>query len=295
MLLDTGADVTIVPEHILQALEAKKLDVAYESIRSLGMGPCPTRVDSNLCSMIAARLPVPIPANILSQLADALSDAYRSPDLAAALATTSDLHVAKIALGSTTYTAWVAILEEAERQGQTETLLKQARTDYPHLAPLAAAVSAYTAWAASGRPGGATPASSPVTTEGRTVIHTGGGAYVGGGVTIGPGGAFVGRDQVTTTTSTQGGSLAEFTALLAEIRRSVAQAGLDADTTAALDADLRLVENQANKPAPNKALLLSRLEGAARLLTAAAGAATAVDRLLPAVQQAIAWASQLFR
>ena len=30
MLLDTGADVTIVPEHILQALEAKKLDVAYE-------------------------------------------------------------------------------------------------------------------------------------------------------------------------------------------------------------------------------------------------------------------------
>ncbi|QLQ05951.1 MAG: hypothetical protein HZY76_07710 [Anaerolineae bacterium] len=197
--------------------------------------------------------------------------------------------------GPTTYTAWVAILEEAERQGQTETLLKQARTDYPHLAPLAAAVSAYTAWAASGRPGGATPASSPVTTEGRTVIHTGGGAYVGGGVTIGPGGAFVGRDQVTTTTSTQGGSLAEFTALLAEIRRSVAQVGLDADTTAALDADLRLVENQANKPAPNKALLLSRLEGAARLLTAAAGAATAVDRLLPAVQQAIAWASQLFR
>lgn len=114
-------------------------------------------------------------------------------------------------------------------------------------------------------------------------------------MTIGPGGAFVGRDQVTTTTSTQGGSLAEFTALLAEIRRSVAQVGLDADTTAALDADLRLVENQANKPAPNKALLLSRLEGAARLLTAAAGAATAVDRLLPAVQQAIAWASQLFR
>lgn len=238
---------------------------------------------------------MPIPAAILSQLADALSDAYRSPDLAAALATTSGLHVAKIALGSTTYTAWIAILEEAERQGQTEALLKQARTDYPHLAPLSAAASAYTAWAAAGRPGSTPPASSPTVAGNSTVFDTGGGAYVGGSVTIGPGGTFVGRDQVTTTTSTPGGSLAEFNALLAEIRHTVAQAGLDAETTAALDADLRLVENQANKPVPNKALLLSRLEGAGRLLTAAAGTVTAVDKLLPAVQQALAWASNLFR
>lgn len=238
---------------------------------------------------------MPIPATILSQLADALSEAYRSPDLAAALATTSGLRVAKIALGSTTYTAWIAILEEAERQGRTETLLQQARTDYPNLVPLATAASAYTAWAAAGRPGGATAPSSPMTTGSSTVVHTGGGAYVGGSVTIGAGGTFVGRDQVTTTTSTQGASLAEFTVLLAEIRRAVAQAGLDEETTAALDADLRLAESQANKPAPNKALLLSRLEGAARLLTAAAGTVTAVDKLLPAVQQALAWASSLFR
>lgn len=248
---------------------------------------------------------MPMPATILTQLADALSAAYQAPDLATVLATMSGLDVAKIALGPTTYTAWLAILAEAERQGRTEALLQRAWTDYPNLAPLTAAVTEYNTWAAAGRPTSATragdpapadvPGSGPVTTPGSTVIHTGGGAYVGGGVSIGPGGTFVGRDQVTTTTSTQGVSLADFTALLGDIRRAVAQAGLDEETTAALDADLRLAENQATKPTPNKALLVSRLEGAFRLLTAAAGTVTAVDKLLPAVQQALAWASSIFR
>ncbi len=131
---------------------------------------------------------MPTPATILSQLAYALSAAYQAPDLAAVLATTSDLDVARIALGPTMYTAWLAILAEAERQGRTEAPLQRARTDYPHRDPLTAAVTEYNAWAGAGRPASTTragdpapadaPAGGSATTLGSTVIHTGRGAPI---------------------------------------------------------------------------------------------------------------------
>ncbi|MCX6032990.1 MAG: zinc ribbon domain-containing protein [Chloroflexi bacterium] len=151
------------------------------------------------------------------------------------------------------------------------------------------------------------------------VVNTAGGAYVGRSVHTG-GGAFVGRDQrvvagersvaiggnVTGSAIVVGDrnvvgqpstsvTAAEFTRLLAELRAALSQAGLDADTAEVVDADVQVVQEQAVKPKPNRTIIVSKLEGVTRLLTAAAGAATTGEKLLPLAQQAVAWAGQLFR
>ncbi len=95
---------------------------------------------------------MPIPYTILPQLAEALSRLYRTLDLAMTMATTAGLDVWKIPLGSTTFAAWVAILEEAEHYGHTEVILRRAQDDYRVDAVLGAACQAYAAWVSSGRP-----------------------------------------------------------------------------------------------------------------------------------------------
>lgn len=128
-----------------------------------------------------------------------------------------------------------------------------------------------------------------------TEVNTGGGAYVGGNVTTG-GGSFVGRDQTIHVSATQAGAtVAEFAALLAQMRAGLPAVGLDRETAEAVDADFRVVEDQAARDKPNKALILGKLEGAVKVLTAAAGAAAAVEKLLPAAQKAVEMAGQLFR
>lgn len=125
-------------------------------------------------------------------------------------------------------------------------------------------------------------------------INTSGGAYVGGGVST-AGGNFVGRDQSIAITNTQQGvTLAEFAQLLAEMRTLLPEAGLDSGTADVIDADVKVVEAQLAQPKPSAPLITSRLEGITKLLTAAAGAAAAGEKLLPLAQQAVAWAGQLF-
>jgi hypothetical protein len=146
-------------------------------------------------------------------------------------------------------------------------------------------------------------------------VDTGGGAYVGGNVTAG--GDFVGRDKVVVTgdgnvvgdhssatvikQANQGATLDEFRALLAELRQELAQAGLDADTAEVVDADVRTVEEQAAKPQPKGAIILSKLKGVAEViggatgvLTATGGAASAAQKLLPLAQKAVEAARLLF-
>jgi hypothetical protein len=126
-------------------------------------------------------------------------------------------------------------------------------------------------------------------------VDTGGGAYVGGDVDTG-GGAFVGRDKtIHQVNATQGVSLAEFTALLAELRAAVPAAGLDPDTAEIIDADVQVVEQQAAKPQPSTAVITSKLEGIAKVLAAAGGVAVAAQKLLPMAQQALELAKPLFR
>ncbi|MEI2690764.1 MAG: hypothetical protein V9H69_14055 [Anaerolineae bacterium] len=125
-------------------------------------------------------------------------------------------------------------------------------------------------------------------------VNTGGGAYVGGNVDTG-GGSFVGRDQtIHQVSATQGVSLAEFSALLAELRAALPAAGLDPDTAEIIDADVQVIEQQAAKPQPSAAVITSKLEGMAKVLAAAGGVAVAAQKLLPMVQQALEWARPLF-
>jgi hypothetical protein len=68
-------------------------------------------------------------------------------------------------------------------------------------------------------------------------INTGGGAYIGGSVNTG-GGAFVGRDQHITS-SPPSPELAQFLALLDELRAALPASGLDAGTRQIAEGDLQ--------------------------------------------------------
>ncbi len=135
--------------------------------------------------------------------------------------------------------------------------------------------------------------------EAKKTIHTGGGAYVGGRVTV-SGGDFVGRDKIQTT---PGVTPAQFLDLLAELRQALAGAGLpsggpvglDADTAQVLEADVQVVEAQAQKPQPGSAIILSKLRSLAEVLTEAAKTAASAAPLAALAQKALDWAGQLFR
>jgi hypothetical protein len=120
-------------------------------------------------------------------------------------------------------------------------------------------------------------------------VDTGGGAYVGGDVHAG--GDFVGRDQVQITT---GVTVDQFRELLAQIRQEVQQAGLEPDVAEVIDADVRVIEEQAKKKEPNKAIVVSKLASIGEVLKSTAAIATASATLAPLVQKAIQWAGQLF-
>lgn len=139
-------------------------------------------------------------------------------------------------------------------------------------------------------------------------IDTSGGAYVGGDVQAGR--DFVGRDQVIITGDgnvvgdrsratvikqvTEGATLGEFLRLLAELRQALPASGLDSDTAEVIEADVQIVEAQAQKEKPSAPVIVAKLKGIAEVLTATGAVATATQKMLPLVQQALTWAQQLF-
>ena len=125
-------------------------------------------------------------------------------------------------------------------------------------------------------------------------IRTEGGAYVEGDVHV-SGGDFVGRDKIEIHRPAEGVTVGEFVALLSQVRQLASQAALDKDTAEVIEVDFRVVEEQAKRPQPNRAIILSKLKGAAELLTAATAAVAAAKPLLPLVQRAVEWAGQLFK
>jgi hypothetical protein len=102
------------------------------------------------------------------------------------------------------------------------------------------------------------------------------------------------RSTVIKQTS-RGASMDEFIHLIAELRRELAQAGLDEDTAAAVAADVRTVEEQVARPQPRGAIIVSKLKSITEMLTAVGGTAAAASKLLPLAQKAMEWAGQLFR
>jgi len=121
---------------------------------------------------------------------------------------------------------------------------------------------------------------------------TGGGAYVGGDVKAGR--DFVGRDQVIISQVTEGATLEEFLRLMVELRQALPAAGLDHDTAEVIEADVQVVEEQAQKEKPSAPVIVAKLKGIAEVLTATGTVATAAQKLLPLAQQALTWAQQLF-
>lgn len=127
-----------------------------------------------------------------------------------------------------------------------------------------------------------------------TKINTGGGTYVGGSVNTG-GGDFTGRDQKITTTTTQGGTLKQFTDLLGELHAGVASAELDEKIQNSIESEIASTELEANAPQPRLPVIESRLKGIQSLLQRAAGTGAAVIGLAEIVQRGLEMAQQLFR
>ena len=123
-------------------------------------------------------------------------------------------------------------------------------------------------------------------------IDTGGGAYIGGDVKAGK--DFVGRDQVIISQVTEGATLEEFLRLMVELRQALPAAGLDHDTAEVIEADVQVVEEQAQKEKPSAPVIVAKLKGIAEVLAASGAVATAAQKLLPLAQQALTWAQQLF-
>ena len=123
-------------------------------------------------------------------------------------------------------------------------------------------------------------------------VDTGGGAYVGGNVRAG--GDFVGRDQISMEQTQEGVSVEGFLQLLAQLRQGLPVAELDADMAEVIEGDVTVIEDQARKEQPRKAIILSKLKGVTELLTEAGKVATAAAPLVPLAQKALTWAQQLF-
>ncbi|MFQ6102132.1 MAG: hypothetical protein ACE5OS_12985 [Anaerolineae bacterium] len=104
----------------------------------------------------------------------------------------------------------------------------------------------------------------------------------------------MGRDKVVVRQVAQGATVEDFLRLLVQLREMLPAAGLDPETAQVIEADVRIVEEQAWREEPRGAVVLTKLKGVVELLGAAGAAATGVSRLAPLVQQAIQWAQQLF-
>lgn len=132
-------------------------------------------------------------------------------------------------------------------------------------------------------------------------IHTQGGDFVAGDqnkVTIGSvsgSTVVVGNHNTVSTAAQAGASLPDLAGLLAEMRALLPQARLDDDTREVVEGSFKVVAEQLKKPAPKKAVVLPALKQVAETLGLAAGAGDAIQKLIPLVQQAIAWAQALLK
>jgi hypothetical protein len=131
---------------------------------------------------------------------------------------------------------------------------------------------------------------------------------VGGDMHVG--GDYIGRDRINQTgdsnvvgsgntvnisKTSSGATLAEFTQLIAQLRRQIEQAPLDGDTCQEALDDLQKVEAQVANPQPKSAIIQSKLKSVETLLASAVAIGTASQSLASMLQKAIEWAGYLFR
>jgi hypothetical protein len=134
-----------------------------------------------------------------------------------------------------------------------------------------------------------------------TDVNTGGGAYVGGNITV-SGGGFVGRDQIeitgngnvigdhsraTVIKSEAGVTTDDFLEVLNELQRELSSVELDQDITLAIEADLQVVETQARRPEINRELLLLKLNSVVEMLEMSTDVSGVGEHVLPLAQEAL--------
>ncbi len=105
----------------------------------------------------------------------------------------------------------------------------------------------------------------------------------------------VGTDNVVNTPAPNQASLADLVALVKEMRALLPQARLEPDEREVVDADFKVLEAQVAKPEPKKTLVLPKLKSIAEVLGSAVAAGEAVSKLMPMLNQAIQWATQLLK
>jgi len=130
-------------------------------------------------------------------------------------------------------------------------------------------------------------------------VHTDGGDFVGRDKVVrgGDHSVVIGGNAIGNVFGAQGdpqASLEALRSLLAEIRAAVPQTDLDADTAEAVEGDFEVLEKQLARPEPKKTIVLPKLESIAGMLTTAAAAGEAVQKLKPMIEQAIEWVKLLF-
>ena len=93
------------------------------------------------------------------------------------------------------------------------------------------------------------------------------------------------------TAMQQGATLEDFLVLLTELRKSVAEAPLEAQVVADVEAEAESVKEQAERKKPNSAMILGKLKTITDVLAAATGAG---EKLVPMARRLGEIAGQLF-
>jgi len=168
-----------------------------------------------------------------------------------------------------------------------------------------------------GLPFSAEPEIEPEAGAWRAVqVDTGGGIYVGGNFD----GIYVGRDQIITiqhedrsihntgpvsnsvqitgdgnqVQNTSGVSIDEFIQLLGSMQTLLSQVSLPAEEKDEAHSDLERVAELAQKPEPNKGLIIKRIDSLVNLLANSATIAVAAPQLIEMGRKALEWAQMLF-
>ncbi|MCD6344369.1 MAG: caspase family protein [Anaerolineae bacterium] len=120
--------------------------------------------------------------------------------------------------------------------------------------------------------------------------------HFGDSITIRGDGNVVGNNNRVNVNKSQatGVTLDEFLRVLSELRQALPQAGLDPDVAEVVTSDVQTVATQAQKPKPNGAIILAKLNGVLQMLATADGVWGLTERILPLVQHALDAAKQLF-
>ena len=95
-------------------------------------------------------------------------------------------------------------------------------------------------------------------------------------------------------TQTDPPSLEGFRQVLQELQRALQASSVDPDIAEAALEDVQSAARQLDREKPNRAVILTKLNGALGLLATADGVWGVSERVMPLVQQAVAWAQQLF-